>query len=47
MSTLVVLAFQTERGAQDVLTVIDDMQKQKLIALADAAQLRLRRPSAL
>ena len=37
MSTLVVLAFQTESGAQDVLTVINDLQRQHLITLEDAA----------
>ena len=37
MSTLVVLAFQTENGAQDVLAVIEDLQRQQLITLDDAA----------
>src|SRR3954454_18099143 len=37
MSTLVVLAFQTEHGAQDVLGVINDLQRQQLITLDDAA----------
>jgi uncharacterized membrane protein len=37
MSTLVVLAFPTESGAQDVLTVITDLQRQQLITLEDAA----------
>jgi uncharacterized membrane protein len=37
MSTLVVLAFQNETGAQDVLTVINDLQRQHLITLDDAA----------
>jgi uncharacterized membrane protein len=37
MSTLVVLAFPTETGAQDVLTVINDLQRKHLIALDDVA----------
>jgi uncharacterized membrane protein len=37
VSTLVVLAFPTEGGAQNVLTVVNDLQKQNLIALDDAA----------
>jgi uncharacterized membrane protein len=37
MSTLVVLAFPTERGAQDVLTVVRDLQRQHLITIDDAA----------
>ena len=37
MSTLVVLAFRTEHGAQDVLSVINDLQQQRLIILDDAA----------
>jgi uncharacterized membrane protein len=37
MSTLVVLAFPTESGAEDVLTVIEDLQRQQLITLDDAA----------
>jgi uncharacterized membrane protein len=37
MSTLVVLAFPTESGAQDVLNVINDLQRQHLITLDDAA----------
>jgi uncharacterized membrane protein len=37
MSTLVVLAFPTENGAEDVLTVIQDLQRQQLITLEDAA----------
>jgi uncharacterized membrane protein len=37
MSTLVVLAFPNESGAEDVLTVIHDLQRQQLITLDDAA----------
>ena len=37
MSSLVVLAFPDESGAQNVLTVVTDLQKQNLIALDDAA----------
>lgn len=37
MSTLVVLTFPNETGAQDVLTVIGDLQRQHLITLDDAA----------
>ena len=37
MSELVVLAFSTETGAQDVLNVINDLQRQGLITLDDAA----------
>jgi uncharacterized membrane protein len=37
MSTLVVLAFPNETGAQDVLAVIEDLQQQHLITLDDAA----------
>ena len=37
MSTLVVLAFPTENGAQDVMTVINDLQRQHLLTLDDAA----------
>jgi uncharacterized membrane protein len=37
MSTLVVLAFPTETGAQEVLAVINDLQRQHLITLDDAA----------
>jgi len=40
MSTLVVLAFPTDDGAQDVLDVISDLQRQNLITLEDAATLR-------
>ena len=40
MSTLVVLAFPTGDGAQDVLDVIRDLQRQNLITLDDAATLR-------
>ena len=40
MSTLVVLAFPTDDGAQDVLDVIGDLQRQQLITLEDAATLR-------
>ena len=37
MSTLVVLAFQTANGAEEVLTVISDLQRQQLITVDDAA----------
>jgi uncharacterized membrane protein len=37
VSTLVVFAFPTGNGAQDVLTVIKDLQRRKLIILEDAA----------
>src|SRR4051812_12372597 len=37
MSTLVVLAFPNETGAQEVLTVINHLQRQRLITLDDAA----------
>jgi uncharacterized membrane protein len=37
VSTLVVLAFPTESGAQQVLTAVDDLQRQRLITLDDAA----------
>src|SRR4029453_1651436 len=37
MSTLVVLAFPTEGGAQQVLGVVQDLQRQQLITLDDAA----------
>jgi uncharacterized membrane protein len=37
MSTLVVLAFPTETGAQEVLGVVKDLQRQDLITIDDAA----------
>jgi hypothetical protein len=37
VSTLVVLAFPTEGGAEQVLGVVQDLQRQQLIALDDAA----------
>jgi uncharacterized membrane protein len=37
VSTLVVLAFPTQQGAQQVLGVVGDLQRQQLIALDDAA----------
>ena len=37
MSSLVVLAFPDESGAQNVLTVVNDLQKQRLITIDDAA----------
>ena len=37
MSSLVVLAFPTENGAQQVLNVVGDLQRQQLITLEDAA----------
>jgi uncharacterized membrane protein len=37
VSSLVVLAFPTESGAQQVLTVVRDLQRQQLITLEDAA----------
>jgi uncharacterized membrane protein len=37
VSSLVVLAFPTQGGAQDVLTVVNDLQKQRLISIDDAA----------
>jgi uncharacterized membrane protein len=37
VSTLVVLAFPTQEGAQQVLGVVGDLQRQQLIALDDAA----------
>jgi uncharacterized membrane protein len=37
VSSLVVLAFPTENGAQQVLNVVGDLQRQQLITLEDAA----------
>ena len=37
MSSLVVLAFPDEHGAQNVLAVVNDLQKQRLITIDDAA----------
>lgn len=37
MSDLVVLAFDTENGAKDMLNVIGNLQKQQIITLEDAA----------
>ncbi len=37
MTELIVLAFNTERGAQEALSVLGRLQKQELIKLADAA----------
>jgi uncharacterized membrane protein len=37
VSTLVVLAFPTQNGAQEVLGVVGDLQRQQLITLDDAA----------
>jgi uncharacterized membrane protein len=37
VSSLVVLAFPTESGAQQVLDVVGDLQRQQLITLEDAA----------
>ena len=37
MSSLVVLAFPDEHGAQNVLTLVNDLQKQRLLTIDDAA----------